>query len=74
MTDKKKRKSGRINRRFYPRDAVLNKQELAVALKTSPRVVGRMDLPVVYLGDRSPRYLWGQVLDTLASRASRGAA
>jgi hypothetical protein len=74
MAEKPKRKPGRINRRFYPRDAVLNKTELAVALHTSPRMVGRMGLPCFYLGDRSPRYLWSQVLDDLAARAKQGAA
>lgn len=68
------KKAGRINRRFYPRDAVLTKAQLAGALQCSERQVERMSLPTAYLGTQSPRWIWGQVLDTLAERASKGVA
>lgn len=58
----------------YPREAVLTKEQLAGALQCSPRQVERMDLPAIYLGAKSPRFIWGQVLDTLSERARKGAA
>lgn len=54
----------------YPRETVLTKAEVAAALRVSERSVDRMDLPTVYLGHRTVRYVWGQVLDTLAERAA----
>jgi hypothetical protein len=53
----------------YPRDAVLTKAQVARALSVGPRQVERADLPTVYIGKQTPRYLWGQVLDFLAKRA-----
>lgn len=52
------------------RDAVLTVEELAAALKTSVRQLERMDLPTVYLGKRTKRFIYGQVLDVLAERAA----
>lgn len=54
----------------YPRDAVLTVQEVAAALRVSVRMVERMDLPTLYPGARTRRYLWGQVLDVLKERAA----
>ncbi len=54
-----------------PPEAVLTKSELAVQLKISERQVERQDFPTVYLGDRTPRYVWRQVLETLERRAIR---
>jgi hypothetical protein len=51
-----------------PPNAVLTKSELADYLRLSERTIDRADLPVVYLGDRSPRYLLGSVLDELKRR------
>jgi hypothetical protein len=53
----------------YPRDAVVTIEEVAAALRVSIRTVERMDLPTVYCGRRTRRYLWGKILDTLAERA-----
>lgn len=52
------------------RDAVLTIDELASALKTSVRQIERMDLPTIYLGPRTKRFIYGQVLDVLAERAA----
>jgi hypothetical protein len=54
----------------YPRDAVLSIEQLAAGLNVSVRTIERMDLPTVYLGKRTKRFIWGQVLDALASRAA----
>jgi len=48
--------------------AVLTKGELADYLRLSERTLDRLDLPVVYLGERSPRYLLGSVLDEMKRR------
>lgn len=52
------------------RDAVLTIEQLADALQTSPRQIEKSDLPTVYLGKRQRRYVYGQVLDALLSRAA----
>lgn len=54
----------------YARDAVLTIDEVAKGLGVSVRTVERMDLPTIYLGKRTKRFLWGQILDTLAARAA----
>jgi hypothetical protein len=54
----------------YPRDTVLTLQEVAAALRVSPRTVERAGLPVAHIGPQTPRYVWGQVIDELAKRAS----
>jgi hypothetical protein len=53
----------------YPREAVVTIKQVAAALGVSARQVERMDLPTVYLGERTKRYVWAQILDTLAARA-----
>jgi hypothetical protein len=53
----------------YPREAVVTIKQVAAALGVSVRNVERMDLPTVYLGARTKRYVWDQILDTLAARA-----
>jgi hypothetical protein len=56
---------------FVPsRDAVLNKEQLALALGVTVRDVERADLPTCYVTPRKPRYIYGQVLDALAERAA----
>jgi hypothetical protein len=59
-----------MKRVIFPREALLTKRELAAALRVSERTVERLDLPTVYLGTRTVRYIYGQILDTLASRAA----
>ena len=54
----------------YPRDAVLTVKQLAEALGVSLRTVERMDIPTIYLGKRTRRFIWGQVLDALAGKAA----
>jgi hypothetical protein len=54
----------------YSRNAVVTINEVAAALRVSVPTVRRMDLPTVYCTPRTPRYLWGQVLDVLAERAT----
>lgn len=51
-------------------DAVLTIEQLAEALQTSTRQIEKSDLPTVYLGKRQRRYIYGQVLDALRSRAA----
>lgn len=57
----------------YPRDAILELAHVAKALGVSEEIAHKMDLPCFYAG-RKPRFLWGQVLDVLAERASPDAA
>jgi hypothetical protein len=54
----------------HSRESVLTIKEVAAALRVSVRTVERSDLPTVYLGGRTRRYVWGQVLDVLTSRAA----
>jgi hypothetical protein len=54
----------------YPRDAVLNVEQLAAGLGVSVRTVEKMDLPTVYIGPRLKRWIWGDVLDVLRQRAA----
>lgn len=53
----------------YSRDAVLTLQQLAAALQVEERTVQSMDLPFFMAGKRQ-RWVWGQVLDVLAQRAT----
>lgn len=53
----------------YHRDAVVDEEQVAAALRISVEKVLRADLPTIYFG-RDKRYLWGQVLDFLASKAA----
>ena len=53
----------------YPPEAVLDIVQVAAALQVSTRTVERMDLPTVYAGPRTRRYLWGMVLETLRNKA-----
>jgi len=53
----------------YSRDALVTIEEVAAALRVSVRQVERLDLPTIYCGRRTRRYLWSSVLDTLSERA-----
>lgn len=53
----------------YPRDAVLGPTHVAAALHTTIGAVEKLDLPCFYIGKKQ-RYIWSQVLDTLAQRAN----
>jgi hypothetical protein len=53
----------------YSRDAVVTIEQVAAAIGVSVRQVERMDLPTVYCGRRTRRYVWGQILDALTERA-----
>lgn len=52
----------------FPREAVLNAEQLGSALQVSASTIERMDLPFFRAGNRV-RYIYGQVLDVLAERA-----
>lgn len=54
----------------YPETAVVTIEQLACALQISVRQAERLNLPAVYLGTRTRRYVWGQVLETLRQRAA----
>lgn len=56
----------------FPRDAVLTIEQVALALQLAVSRVEKLDLPTAYCGKRHRRYLWGQVLDTIAERAAMG--
>ena len=56
----------------HSRDAVLTDDELADALRISVEKLLKADLPHVMFG-RDRRYLYGQILDELASRAKEAA-
>jgi hypothetical protein len=52
----------------YPRDAVVDRHQLAAALGVSVGIAMTMDLPSFMAGGRE-RWVWGQVLDVLCERA-----
>lgn len=52
----------------YPRDCIITLRQLASALQVEERTAQSMDLPYFYAGKRQ-RFIWSQVLDTLAERA-----
>jgi hypothetical protein len=54
----------------YPREAVLDLEQLAAGLGVSVASAEKFDLPTVYLAPRIRRFVWGQVLDTLMGRAA----
>ena len=54
--------------RTFPLHAVLTKEEIAKYLSVSIRQIERLDLPVTYLGDRTPRYILRRVLEELERR------
>lgn len=54
----------------FPREAILTIEEVAQALRCSVDTVERADFKCVYLGNRTRRFIWGQVLDALAERAA----
>lgn len=52
----------------YPREAVLDKHQLAAGLGVSLEIVMRENFPFTMVGRRE-RFVWGQILDILAERA-----
>lgn len=52
----------------YPREAVLNKHQLARGLGVSVDLVLKQNFPFAMIGKRE-RFVWGQILDILAERA-----
>ncbi|MGQ0643627.1 MAG: hypothetical protein ACT4P6_23005, partial [Gemmatimonadaceae bacterium] len=52
----------------YDRDMVMTPEECALALQISVKTLARSDLPCCYLTNRVRRYVWGVVVDALASR------
>jgi hypothetical protein len=58
------------NRMTHAETDVLDSKEMCDALKVSIATLNRMDLPTVYLGKRSRRWVWGQVLECLKGKAA----
>lgn len=52
----------------YPADAVLEIGHVAAALGVSVSMVEKLDLPCVFLGPHTRRFLWSEVLATLKAR------
>lgn len=52
----------------YSRDTVLNIEQVAAGLQVSARTVERLDIPCFFLGVRTKRYIWGEVLDFCRQR------
>lgn len=57
----------------YPREAVVDLEQLAAGLGVGRGVAEKMDLPFFMAGARM-RFVWGQVLDVLEQRAKENAA
>jgi hypothetical protein len=57
----------------YPRDTILDVDQLAAALGIGRRKALQLDLPCFWAGKR-PRWYWGQVLDALRDRATEDTA
>ena len=52
-----------------PETAMLTKEQAAAWLQISERQLERLNLPVVMLGKRTPRYHVGSILEHLTRRA-----
>lgn len=52
----------------FPRDAVVQRDQLAAAFRVSAAKIDQMDLPCVWVG-RTALFVYGQVLDTLMHKA-----
>ena len=66
-------KRDRVVRRpsvVYAETTILDKGQVCEALGISERQLERLSLPTIYLGNRTPRYLWRQVLATLEEQAA----
>ena len=50
-------------------EAMLTKEQACAWLQISPRQLERLNLPVIFLGKRTPRYHVGTVLEHLKRRA-----
>ncbi len=54
----------------YPREAVVDLDQLAAGLGCSTDTADKADFPCVYIAPRVRRYVWGQILDVLMERAA----
>ena len=54
----------------YGETDVLDAKQVCEALHISKATLDRLDLPTIYIGKRSRRYSWRQVLATLEGRAA----
>lgn len=54
----------------YPREAVLEIPHVAAALGIGERSAERQHFPAFYLGTRTRRFLWGQILDICARKSA----
>jgi hypothetical protein len=57
---------------IQPDTAVLSPEQLAEALGVSVDKVAALDLPTIYLGTKTRRYVWRQVVAALEGRAKGG--
>jgi hypothetical protein len=53
-------------------DAILTRDEVCAWLKCAPRQVDRWDIPAIYLGPKSKRWLAKDVLDWLVQHRKNG--
>jgi hypothetical protein len=49
----------------YIETAVLDSKQICAALGVSMATLNRLNLPTIYLGERSRRWIWGDVLNAL---------
>jgi hypothetical protein len=54
----------------FPREAVLEIEHVAAAFGIAKRHAERQHFPCFYLGTRTRRFLWGQVLDHCAKKSA----
>jgi hypothetical protein len=52
----------------FPPDTVMDIHQLAGALGVNEKTAQRAELPCVYLTDRTPRWVWGDVIAELRRR------
>lgn len=52
----------------YIETAVLDAKQVCAALGVSMATPNRLALPTIYLGERSRRWIWGDVLSALRKR------
>jgi len=57
----------------YSATDVLDSEQMCGWLQVSIATLNKMDLPTIYLGKRSRRWIVGQVLECLRGRAERAA-
>lgn len=54
----------------FPREAVLQIEHVAAAFGISKRTAERRHFKCFYLGTRTRRFIWGEILDECAKRSA----